>query len=290
MKSLFCLLFLALSWGVHAEEEHAQMSQGIYSYYAPLMQRLISDINGDIKKIVPDNPWLAGYSDKSCSAYEIYFISKQQIYGDEPQAPEHLRIYCILLDKPRSGKIMNALENDESCIFPDLGFKLGAEIVIQGEARKPLFEILRSLILKRCAELHDARRKLDAIKSRSDSLRRIILPPKDTPKSDVEAIYGEGKAYGRVLRGAPPPGTVGYSYILLPPDDKTQDFRALLNVIYKDGKVFRSSINHYCVVKGSSLRGYSPRLDVEAGEVLADLTEINDKFSGRLKNASWNVK
>lgn len=135
----------------------------------------------------------------------------------------------------------------------------------------------------------------DQVRERIAELRKQIIPPRGTPRTDVDAVFGTPKEI-KELRGK---GSKAHypmhTYQLLPPRDGLP-FRAFLYVTYRDGKVRRAGINHVCAIKGRV--GYeigSPErlreqkeIEAENVNVLAELIEIREKREGRLRGAAWN--
>lgn len=130
-------------------------------------------------------------------------------------------------------------------------------------------------------------------------LEKMIIPPEGTEKANVDIIFGEPKeikvTLAKVLSVKYP--DLVYIYELLPPIGK-QEFRAYLYIKCRNGKVWMPGINHLCVIKGRPIfmKG-SPEeirkkqeIELEKHEVLIDLNEIRDKFTEKLKSASWNKK
>jgi hypothetical protein len=131
------------------------------------------------------------------------------------------------------------------------------------------------------------------------SVESEIIPPAGTDKSEVDRIYGIPEEILHGVRGS----TNDYPmhiYQLLPPR-KNEEFRAVLYITYREGKVWRAGINHISVLKGrvgyfpGSLSGpeeerYRKEIERENLQVIADLKEIQAKFEEPLKSAEWNTK
>lgn len=127
------------------------------------------------------------------------------------------------------------------------------------------------------------RPSLDAqVQQLSKSLREQIIPSVGTPRAEVDEVFGEPKEVPQLtgLKGDPDDYPM-HVYQLLDPVDNSE-FRAALLVTYRDGTVYRASINHVCVAKGRLAYAQTPpevTADIERENrwALVDLLEIYDK-------------
>lgn len=120
------------------------------------------------------------------------------------------------------------------------------------------------------------------------TLREVIIPSKGTAKSEIEAVFGEGKVIeepnGKGARYKYPM----HKYQLLP-KKKGQQFRSFLCVTYREKNARFVGINHSCVVKGRPVgKPAAEEIAREKRRVLNNLTEIKKKYSSELNKASWN--
>jgi hypothetical protein len=120
-------------------------------------------------------------------------------------------------------------------------------------------------------------------------LRAIIIPPTGASMADVEAVFGRPNVTDDIdiNRKATAKASRKDTFQLLPPNGM-EEFRAFLQVTYKDGKVSATDMNHMCVVKGRTLPHDPKELEAENRQVLADLIEIKKKYEVKLRTASWN--
>ena len=134
-----------------------------------------------------------------------------------------------------------------------------------------------------------------ALGERITELRKFIMPPEGTKKTDVDSVYGAPVEVKEPQGKGPSADYPMDTYELLPPDGK-EDFHAFLYVTYRGGKVWRAGINHIGVLKNRQLNraGSSEYLKQkqeiqgENRSMLIDLQNIRDKFAEKLGNASWN--
>ena len=129
----------------------------------------------------------------------------------------------------------------------------------------------------------------ERVTKKISALHKTIVPPQGASKDEVDSVFGEPKLVER-LSGKGKGSQADYPlhvYQLLPPG-KGQQFRALLQVTYKDDVVHLVAINHACVTKGRASDPSPEELASENRLVLIDLEDINMRFQRTLRNAAWH--
>ncbi len=119
------------------------------------------------------------------------------------------------------------------------------------------------------------------------SLRKFIIPPKGTSKTDVDAVFGTPERIEKLTGKGSPASFPQHRYHLLPPKSG-QGFRARLRVTYRNDKAHFIGINHLCIIHGRYKAPLPAELARENRLVLADLLEIKTKYEYKLRAASWN--
>ncbi len=121
------------------------------------------------------------------------------------------------------------------------------------------------------------------------TLNLMIIPPKGTARSEVDAVYGQ-PTEEKDLRGKGSATMYPMHVYALLPAAKGQEFRAFLYVTYKDGVIRFTGINHYAVVQNRDFQPHADEVAKENRRVLVDLLEIQEKYIEQLPKASWNRK
>lgn len=127
------------------------------------------------------------------------------------------------------------------------------------------------------------------IETRIATLRKTIIPPEGTARADVDAVYGQPTEEKKLKGKGSHVMFPRHVYNLLPAANG-QEFRARLNVTYKEGVIRFADIHHQAVFDN---RDAPPSPDEQAREnrqMLEDLLEIQEKYSRQLPKATWNRK
>jgi hypothetical protein len=122
------------------------------------------------------------------------------------------------------------------------------------------------------------------------TLRKIIVPPRGTERTDVEAVYGQPTQIKNAqYRGVVVPDSFNANYHLLAPP-KGEEFRANLSITYTSNKVQNANLTHIGLTYGHEAN-YVPSqsaVEMEDRVVLLDLLEILSQLNDNLKIAKWN--
>jgi hypothetical protein len=125
------------------------------------MQRVLNSIHRDIKAIKPKYKFLNGYNDECLSVdgtnIAIYYLppskpAKTKGKVAMPQMPNKIHIFCYRLDLDLKTvlKPCDDLRNNNACIFPQQGYRIGSCNVVYGNERKDLMESLNAIIINEC--------------------------------------------------------------------------------------------------------------------------------------------